>query len=111
MRGVSDQFSFSWLAKKLTGLTVIATASRSDTQAWVEKMGADHVVNHANPLAEEMRALGIAPRYVAALTHTDRHFASIVELIKPRGHIAMIDDPQGLDIAAIKLNIIDIAAP
>ena len=91
------------LAKKLAGLTVIATASRPDTQAWVEKMGADHVVNHRNPLDEEMRALGIAPRYVAALTQTDKHFAAIVELIKPRGHIAMIDDPQGLDIAAIKL--------
>ena len=35
--------------------------------------------------------------------HTDQHFASIVKLIKPRGHIAMIDDPQALDIAAIKL--------
>ena len=91
------------LAKKLAGLTVIATASRPDTRAWVEKMGADHVVNHRNPLDEEMRALGIAPRYVAALTQTDRHFAAIVELIKPRGHIAMIDDPQDLDIAAIKL--------
>ena len=91
------------LAKKLTGLTVIATASRPDTRAWVEKMGADHVVNHRNPLDEEMRALGIVPRYVAALTHTDRHFASIVELIRPRGHIAMIDDPRKLDIAAIKL--------
>ena len=91
------------LAKKLTGLTVIATASRPDTRAWVEKMGADHVVNHRNALDEEMRTLGIAPRYVAALTHTDQHFASIVELIKPRGHIGMIDDPQALDIAAIKL--------
>ena len=91
------------LAKKLTGLTVIATASRPDTQAWVVKMGADRIVNHRNPLDEEMRALGIAPRYVAALTNTDEHFASIVELIKPRGHIAVIDDPQSLDIAAIKL--------
>ena len=91
------------LANKLTGLTVIATASRPDTQAWVKKMGADHIVNHSNPLNEEMRALGIAPRYVAALTGTDQHFAAIVELIKPRGHIAMIDDPQNLDIAAIKL--------
>jgi NADPH:quinone reductase-like Zn-dependent oxidoreductase len=50
-----------------------------------------------------MKALGIAPRYVAALTQTDQHFAAIVDLIKPRGHIAMIDDPQNLDIAAIKL--------
>lgn len=91
------------LAKKLTNLTVIATASRPDTKAWVEKMGADHVVNHRNPLDEEMRALGIAPKFVAALTQTDRHFDSIIELIKPRGHIGMIDDPQDLNIAAIKL--------
>ena len=91
------------LAKKVAGLTVVATASRPDTQAWIEKMGADHVVNHRNPLDQEMKTLGIAPRYVAALTQTDIHFPAIIELIKPRGHIAMIDDPQNLDIAAIKL--------
>lgn len=91
------------LAKQLTGLTVVATASRPETEAWVKKMGADHVVNHKNSLAEEMKALGISPRYVAALTGTDGHFESIVELIKPRGHIAMIDDPPNLNIAAIKL--------
>lgn len=90
------------LAKKLTGLTVIATASRHDTEAWVKKMGADHVVNHRNPLDEEMAALGVAPRYVAALTQTDRHWPAIMKLIKPRGHIGMIDDPENLDIAAIK---------
>ena len=90
------------LAKKLTGLTVIATASRDDTRAWVEKMGADRVINHRNPLDEEMQALGISPRYVASLTHTQQHFASTVKLIKPRGHIALIDDPDALDIAAIK---------
>ena len=90
------------LAKKLTGLTVIATASRPDTREWVEKMGADYVINHRNLLDEEMRDLGIAPRHVASLNHTDTHFAAIVELIKPRGHIALIDDPQSLDISAIK---------
>lgn len=90
------------LAKKLTGLTVIATASRDDTRAWVEKMGADFTVNHRNPLDKEMKALGIAPRYVAALTHTDKHFASIRELIKPRGHIALIDDPESLDVMSLK---------
>ncbi|MEL6402327.1 MAG: zinc-binding alcohol dehydrogenase family protein [Cyanobacteria bacterium J06607_6] len=90
------------LAKKLTGLTVIATASREDTRAWVEKMGADRVINHRNPLDEEMQALGISPRYVASLTHTQQHFAAVVKLIKPRGHIALIDDPDALDIAAIK---------
>ncbi|MEO1124933.1 MAG: zinc-binding alcohol dehydrogenase family protein [Cyanobacteria bacterium J06639_16] len=90
------------LAKKLTGLNVIATASRDDTRTWVKKMGADHVVNHRNPLDQEMKALGISPRYVASLTQTQQHFASTVKLIKPRGHIALIDDPDALDIAAIK---------
>ena len=73
------------LAKKLTGLTVIATASRSDTRAWVEKMGADHIVNHRRPLDEEMKALGVSPRYVASLTHTDKHFASILPVLFKRG--------------------------
>ena len=91
------------LAKKLTGLTVIATASRPDTLEWVKKMGADHVINHRNPLDEQIKALGVAPKYVAALTQTAKHWESIIKLIKPRGHIGMIDDPQNLDIAAIKL--------
>lgn len=90
------------LAKQLTGLTVIATASRPETQAWVKKMGADLAINHRNPIHKEMEALDIAPRYVAALTRTDEHFAAIVDLIKPRGHIALIDDPPNLDIATIK---------
>ncbi len=90
------------LAKQLTSLTVIATASRADTEAWVKEMGADHVINHRNPLDEEIKSLGIQPKYVASLTHTDKHFGAIVELIKPRGHIALIDDPQSLDMASIK---------
>ena len=97
------------LAKKLTGLTVIATASRDDTRAWVEKMGADYVVNHRNPLDEEMKALGISPRYVASLTHTDRHYESIAKLIQPRGHIALIDDPETLDIVPLKLKALSIS--
>jgi NADPH2:quinone reductase len=97
------------LAKQLTGLEVIATASRPETRAWVEKMGADHVVNHRNPLDEEMKALGISPRYVAALTNTDEHIASIVELIKPRGRIALIDDPQSLDIMPLKFKALTLS--
>ena len=97
------------LAKKLTNLTVIATASRDDTRAWVEKMGADHIVNHRNPLDEEMKTLGISPRYVAALTHTDKHYEAIQNLIKPRGRIALIDDPGTLDITPLKRKAISVS--
>ncbi|PJE36316.1 zinc-binding alcohol dehydrogenase family protein [Pseudooceanicola lipolyticus] len=90
------------LAKRLTGLTVIATASRPETQAWVRLMGADHVIDHRNDLAAQLRDLGQVPAYVAALTATDQHWPAIVELIAPRGHVALIDDPQELDIAAAK---------
>ncbi|MEO1133161.1 MAG: zinc-binding alcohol dehydrogenase family protein, partial [Cyanobacteria bacterium J06639_1] len=88
---------------------VIATASRDETRAWVEKMGADSVINHRNPLDEEMQTLGIAPRYVAALTHTDKHFAAIQTLIQPRGHIALIDDPGTLDIVPLKPKALSIS--
>lgn len=90
------------LAKKLTGLTVIATASRPKTQDWVKKMGADHVIDHRADLAAQVRDIGLAPEYVAALTATGQHWPAIVELIAPRGHVALIDDPEDLDIAPAK---------
>ncbi|MEO0804266.1 MAG: zinc-binding alcohol dehydrogenase family protein [Cyanobacteria bacterium J06642_2] len=97
------------LAKTLTSLNVIATASRDETRAWVEKMGADRVINHRNPLDEELKALAVSPRYVAALTHTDRHFEAIGNAIAPRGHIALIDDPKTLDIVPLKPKALSIS--
>jgi len=90
------------LAKQLTGLTVVSTASRQDTRDWCLRMGADHVVNHRKPLAAQLEALGLSPRYVASLTASGQHFKAIVELIAPRGQIGMIDDPQGVDIGLMK---------
>ncbi|MEM7658392.1 MAG: zinc-binding alcohol dehydrogenase family protein, partial [Bacteroidota bacterium] len=91
------------LAKQLTNLTVVVTASRPETTAWVRKMGADQVINHRESLTEQMKELGLEPRYVAALNGTEQHFPAIVELIQPRGHITLIDDPAHLDIRQIKL--------
>ena len=97
------------LAKTLTKLTVIASASRDETADWARQMGADHIVNHHQPLDEEMAALGIVPRYVAALTHTDKHFEAIVNLIAPRGHIGVIDDPDTLDIMPAKTKALSVS--
>ena len=97
------------LAKKLTNLTVVATASRPETIQWVEKMGADHVINHHESLTEQMNSLGLTPKYVAALTASDQHFEAIVELLKPRGHIAIIDDPDLLDIRIMKRKALSIS--
>ena len=86
------------LAKKLSGLTVIATASRPETTTWTQKMGADHVINHRGSLTDQLKELGLEPKYVASLNATDQHFPAILELIKPRGTVALIDDPGPLDI-------------
>ena len=67
------------LAARLTSLTVIGTASRPETQAWVKELGAHHVIDHSQPIAEELRRIGFASvDYIVSLTQTDAHFAQIV---------------------------------
>ena len=91
------------LVRRLTDLTVIATASRPETVAWVRELGAHHVVDHSRPLAAEVTALGLgAPAFVFSTTATDRHMAAVAELIAPQGRWALIDDPGVVDIAPFK---------
>jgi zinc-binding alcohol dehydrogenase family protein len=91
------------LARQLTRLTVIGTASRPDTQDWVYALGAHHVIDHSQPLTEGLARIGIpAVTHVASLTHTDQHYAQIVTALEPQGQLALIDDPGQLDVMALK---------
>jgi zinc-binding alcohol dehydrogenase family protein len=93
------------LARRLTGLTVIGTASRPQTTEWVQRLGAHHVLDHSRPLAAELRGSGLpAPRYVVSLTRSDQHFAQVAELIAPQGRYGLIDDPPAgsLDVSLLK---------
>ncbi|EAR09252.1 zinc-binding alcohol dehydrogenase family protein [Reinekea blandensis] len=87
------------LAKALTGATVIATASRPESVDWVRQLGADYVLDHTQPLAEQMAELtqkeGLGSlTHVASLNATDAYFDSYIEMLAPFGRIALIDDPQ-----------------
>jgi zinc-binding alcohol dehydrogenase family protein len=98
------------LARRLTGLTVVATASRPETVAWVRTMGAHHVIDHRRPLDEGLKALGIAQAdYVASLTASDQHLPAMVELIAPQGAIALIDDPKAFDIVPFKRKSVSVS--
>lgn len=78
------------LAKQLGGLTVIATASREETQEWCRKMGADHVVNH-HELTEELRRIGHTEvDYILDFVDLGGYWDSIGDTIKPQGHIVSI---------------------
>jgi zinc-binding alcohol dehydrogenase family protein len=91
------------LARRLTGLTVIGTASRPETQQWVREQGAHHVIDHSKSLLEQLKAIGIPQvEYIAALTGTDEHYAALVEALAPQGHLGVIDDPKTLDAKPLK---------
>ena len=92
------------LARRLTGLTVIGTASRPETQAWVRELGAHHVIDHSKPLSEELARIGVDQvTHVASLTQTDQHYAQLIDCLQPQGRLALIDDPlQPLDVMQLK---------
>jgi zinc-binding alcohol dehydrogenase family protein len=92
------------LAKKQADLTVIATASNTESQEWVKKLGADFVIDHTNPLSDGIRRYGISSvAYVASLNHTESHFEEIVRCLAPQGRLGLIDDPPiPLDIMMLK---------
>jgi NADPH2:quinone reductase len=97
------------IARQLTDLTVIATASRPETKDWVLALGAHHVIDHAKPLARQVAALGIeTPAFVFSTTHTESHVPEIAELIAPQGRFGLIDDPKGFDIMLFKRKAVSI---
>lgn len=95
---------FVQLARRLTGLRVIGTASRQDTRNWVESLGAHAVIDHSRPLDQELARIGVnAVDYVASLTHTEQHYDAIVAALKPQGRLGLIDDPAApLDLLKLK---------
>ena len=77
------------------GFTVIATASRPETMDWCRAMGAQHVVNHRDPLAPQLAGLGL-PQVDAALNLPDtaRYWDALGELLAPQGHVGLIVEPR-----------------
>lgn len=91
------------LLRALTDLTVIATASRPETQEWVRELGAHHVIDHSKPIAPQVAELGIGlPGFVFSTTETQLHVADIADLLAPQGRFGLIDDPAVMDILPFK---------
>lgn len=97
------------LASKLTNMTVIGTASRPESQKWVREAGAHHVIDHSKPLSEGLAKIGIhAVTHVASLTNTDQHFNELIAALAPQGKLALIDDPESLDVVPLKAKSISL---
>jgi zinc-binding alcohol dehydrogenase family protein len=97
------------IARQLTGMTVIATASRAATRDWCLALGAHHVIDHSKPFKPQLEALGLAAvDVVLSLTASDSHLPEIVEIIAPQGRLGLIDDSKGFDFAAFKTKSVSI---
>jgi zinc-binding alcohol dehydrogenase family protein len=91
------------LARRLTGLTVIATASRPESRKWCLDLGAHHVINHSKSMKDQIAALKVPPvTLIAALTNTEQHFAALADIVAPQGKIGLIDDPASLNVNLLK---------
>jgi zinc-binding alcohol dehydrogenase family protein len=81
---------------KLAGLKVIATASRPETTAWVNELGADHVVDHRKALRPQLEALGLKDvDYVANFSSTDEYWEQITDVVRPGGRFVTIVENAG----------------
>ncbi|CCE02774.1 zinc-binding alcohol dehydrogenase family protein [Bradyrhizobium sp. STM 3809] len=97
------------LARRLTGLTVLATATRPESRDWCLALGAHAVIDHAKPMKEQIDALKLPPvGLVASLTHSDQHYKAIAEFMAPQGKFGLIDDPAEFSLAAFKGKAISI---
>ena len=91
------------LARRLTGLTVVTTASRPESQKWSLDLGAHAVIDHSQPMKEQIKALKLPPvGLIASLTATDQHYKTLAEIIAPQGKFGLIDDPPEFNIAVFK---------
>src|SRR6266852_2980453 len=92
------------LARRLTGLTVVATASRPESQKWCLDLGAHAVIDHAKPMKEQqIQNLTLPPvALVASLTNTDQHYKALADIIAPQGKFGLLDDPPEFNVSVFK---------
>jgi NADPH2:quinone reductase len=98
------------IAKKVAGLTVIATASRPESVSWCKEMGADFVVNHYD-LKAALAKIGHAEvDYILDCVSINNYWETLVEVIKPQGHIVTItgsNDP--INLSALKTKSVSLS--
>jgi zinc-binding alcohol dehydrogenase family protein len=91
------------LARRLTGLTVVATATRPESQQWCLDLGAHAVIDHGKPMKAQIESLKVPPvALVASLTFTEQHYKAIAEFMAPQGKFGLIDDPAEFNVSTFK---------
>ncbi|MDX3214067.1 zinc-binding alcohol dehydrogenase family protein [Streptomyces sp. ME02-6991-2B] len=89
------------LAKELTGVRVLVSATRPESQSWVRQLGADEIVDHHHLVASVEE---VAPKGIDYLfsPHSRGNIEAFAQIMRPFGHITAIDEPEGLDLLPLK---------
>jgi NADPH2:quinone reductase len=89
------------LAKQLTGVGVLASASRQESRDWALEMGADGLVDHHDLVATTAAAAPDGVDYLFS-PHSGGQIESFAKIMRPFGHITAIDEPEGMDLLPLK---------
>ncbi len=91
------------LAKRLTAVRIVATASRPESRAAALALGADVVIDHSKPISAELKNAGIRwVENIFSISHTHVHFPELAKSVAPQGRICVIDDPEPIDVRLLK---------
>src|SRR5258708_38596 len=97
------------LARRLTGLTVVATATRPESQKWGLDLGAHAVIDHSKPMKEQIEQLKAPPvGLVASLTSTAQHHKAIADFMAPQVKFGLIDDPPDFNVGVFKCKAVSV---
>ena len=84
------------IAKRVAGMRVVATASRGETEAWCRELGADEVINHHEPLKDQLDGIGVGEvDFILCAANTEKHLQNMVDTIKPQGKVCLIVGVKG----------------
>jgi NADPH:quinone reductase-like Zn-dependent oxidoreductase len=89
---------------KLAGLTVVATASRPESQKWVHMLGTQAIIDH-NSISEGSKKIG-SPEYdfIFNTQDTSAYWDVMVEMIAPEGRIvSIVETSQPLKLTDLML--------
>jgi NADPH2:quinone reductase len=90
------------LARLQTQAVVTATASRPESQAWLRRLGAHHLLDHAAPLPPQAREQNLRFSHILATQSTEAQWEALCAMLAPRGTICAIDMPGMLDMTKLR---------
>jgi NADPH:quinone reductase len=88
------------LARALTDLEVIGTASRPESADWATAMGAHHIADHHDLVTSVRKSVPDVQYVVSPVSGTN--VEAYADLLTPRGEVVAIDEPDGMDLRPLK---------